>query len=904
MLNPGTKLGPYEILAPLGAGGMGEVYRARDTKLDRDVAIKVLPDSFASDADRVARFQREAKTLAALNHPNIGGIYGLEEGQGVTALVLELVEGQTLAERIEGQRAKGSGLAIDEALPIARQIAAALEAAHGQGIVHRDLKPANVKVRPDGTVKVLDFGLAKGLGTGVGPASTPTPVPSMSPTLTTPMMTGMGVVMGTAAYMAPEQAKGKPVDKRADIWAFGCVLYEMLTGRRPFDGDDVSDVMATVLKSDPDWTAIPSDVPPHIKVLIQRCLEKDARKRVADISVALFLMTEPFAAPAAAVDPARASRTRPWVPLVAGTAAVVVSAIAAVWITIVVTGRVPQPMRFAIVPSAAEPFAPQGTDRDIAVSPDGRRIVYRATVGGATKLVVRDVNQLDGKVLDGTDLARSPFVSPDGQWVAFQSGGVMKKVAITGGPPVTLCSLSGTLRGGSWQGDTIVFATGDQTTGLLSVPAAGGEPTILTKPDPGEGDHLFPFVLPDGRHVLFTIGNANLAAGGWQIAVLDLKTKARKVLVRGGSQAQYVTSGALVFAIAGTLRAARFDASSAEVTSEPVPVLEQVSNSVSGAANYAVSRDGLLVYVPGSSAGAEAKRTLVWVGRDGREEPVHTDARAFNDPRLSPDEQRALVEITDEADDIWMVDLSRGALTRQTFDAGEDESAVWMPDGKTIVYASTRAGTPLAVNRRRADGAGGEEPLWTGSAHVHVETSTPDGRALILSSAAVGGGQFDLMLLPLEGDRKLKPLVQTRFDDARARVSPDGRWIAYSSDETGRGEVYVRAFPSLEGKTQVSTGGGAQPVWAKRGDELFFRTPGAMMAVRIQPGASFSVGQPRKLFDGRFYSKNAGTGGYDVSRDGRFLMVKDASAAQSATGTPASLIVVLNWFEDLKARIK
>jgi len=450
-----------------------------------------------------------------------------------------------------------------------------------------------------------------------------------------------------------------------------------------------------------------------------------------------------------------------------------------------------------------------------------------------------------------------------------------------------------------------VFATGDQSTGLLSVPAAGGEPTVLTKPDPGEGDDLFPFVLPDGGHVLFTAGAQGAAgAGGRQIAVLDLKTKARKVLVRGGSQAQYVTSGALVFAIAGTLRAARFDASSAELTSEPVPVLEQVSTSVSGAANYAVSSDGMLVYVPGRGAAAEAQRTLVWVGRDGREEPVHTEARAFTDPRLSQDEQRALVEITGEADDIWMVDLSRGALTRQTFESGEDESAAWMPDGKTIVYASTRAGTPRAVYRRRADGVGGEEPLWTGSAHTHVETSTPDGRALILSSAPVAGGQFDLMLLPLEGDRKLKPLVQTRFNEGRARVSPDGRWIAYSSDETGRNEIYVRAFPSLENKTQVSTAGGAGAVWAKRGDELFYRMQDAMMAVRVQPGASFSVGPPRKLFDGKFFAKGPDTGGYDVSRDGRFLMVKDASVAQSATGTPASLIVVVNWFEDLKARIK
>ena len=904
-LSPGTRLGSYEVLGPLGAGGMGEVYRARDTRLDREVALKVLPESFALDAERLARFEREAKTLASLNHPHIAQVHGFEEAGGIRVLAMELVEGDDLSQRI----ARGP-LAVDEALPIARQIAEALEAAHLAGIVHRDLKPANIKVRPDGTVKVLDFGLAKAVEQGSGIGDHGSVGVMNSPTITTPAMTMRGVILGTAAYMAPEQAKGRPVDKRADVWAFGCVLFEMLTGRRAFDGDDMSEVMAAVIKSEPDWIAMPTTVPSHIQLLVRRCLEKDPRKRVGDAAVARFVLSEPL--DSAAVATRKAAPTRRW-PVAVGALAAIALVAASIWTALRFTASAPQPMRLAIVPAASQPLSNQRSDRDLVVSPDGRRIVYRSMEGGdAAKLVLRDVNQLEGRVLDGTDGARSPFFSPDGQWVAFFAANTLKKVAIAGGPPQTLCAFAAAPRGGTWHGDTIVFATADPAAGLQRVSAAGGAPEKLTQLKPNDSrdgtlvvGHWFPSFLPDGRRVLFSIVGGQTAP---VTAVVDLQTLEQRIVVRGGHQAHFVAPGALVFADGMTLRAVAFDAGRAEVTGEPIPVLEGVCCS-GGAADFAVSDEGLLVYVSSGAAAGQAApgRTLVWVDRSGREEPLPGANRLFADPRISADGQQVAVEASDDADDIWTLDIARGALTRQTFEPGEDETATWMPDGKMLAYASSRSDKPRTVFRRRADG-GAEEAVWSGPQHVHVETVTPDGRALILAITDANGGQTDLVLLPLEGDHTLKPLIQTRFGEAGARLSPDGRWLAYFSMETGRDEVYVRAYPSLEGKTQVSTGGGRQPVWSKRGDELFFRGEGAMMAVRVGPGAPLSVTAPRKLFDDRYFSKGNTHTGYDVARDGRFLMVKDPNVSQASPAAGAlpqtNFIVVLNWFEELKQKLQ
>ena len=907
-LSPGIRIGPYEIVGALGAGGMGEVYRARDARLDRDVAIKILPEAFALDPERLARFEREAKTLASLNHPHIAAIYGIEDGVAAgqaRALVMELVEGDDLSQRL----ARGP-MAVDEALPVARQIAAALEAAHQAGIIHRDLKPANIKVRSDGTVKVLDFGLAKALDPGSG-LRAPGSGLANSATITSPAMTMRGMILGTAAYMAPEQAKGRAVDKRADLWAFGCVLFEMLTGRRPFEGDDVSEVMAAVIKSEPDWSVMPATVPSHIQLLIRKCLEKDPSKRIGDAAVARFLMDEP-----AAVSPTHQAQTAPrkWWPIAVGAFALAVAVAAAAWAAMSFTTAMPPAMRLAIVPAESAPFVNLASDRDIAVSPDGRHIVYKTFIGGTVKLVVRDLDQLEGRVLEGTELARAPFFSPDGQWVAFFAAGSLKKVAIAGGPPQTLCAEGdGGPRGGTWHGDTIVFATSGRGVGLRRVSAAGGSAAAVTTPDgaAGEFGHWFPSFLPDGHKVLYTIIPVPGPPAVMETAVVDLATGEHRRVIRGASQAQFAAPGAVVFADGTTLRAVAFDGGRAQPTGEPVPVIEGVSGS-GGASEFAISRTGMLVYVAATATdGAPPGLTLVWVDRAGREETIPTAQRSFADPRISPNGQQVVVESADEADDIWTLDLGRGTLTRQTFEPGEDETAVWMRDGQTVVYSSSRADKPRGVYRRRSDGAGAEELLWSGTGHVHVESATPDGRAIILGVTNGGGvatlggtGLGDLMLLPLDGDGTLEPLIQTPFNERGAQLSPDGRWLAYFSDESKRDEVYVRAFPSLEGKTQVSTGGGAEPMWSKRGDELFFRGEGQMMAVRVGPGAPLSLTVPRKLFADRYTSKGTQHAGYDVAHDGRFLMVRDTSAGQRAGGIPqTNFVVVLNWFSELKQKL-
>src|SRR5215831_5777447 len=640
---------------------MGEVYRARDTKLSRDVALKILSNVFATDAERLARFTREAQTLASLNNPQIAAIYGLEESNGVRALVMELVEGEDLSERI----ARGP-IPLDEALAIANQIATALAVAHEQGIVHRDLKPANVKVRPDGAVKVLDFGLAKALE----PAGSSVVV-SQSPTITTPaMMTGVGMILGSAAYMSPEQARGRAVDKRTDIWAFGCVMYEMLTGIRAFDAEDVSMTLASVMMKEPDWSALPDDVPAHIRSVVRRCLEKDRQKRLADIAVAQFLINEP-PAPAVSAAPAHVYATPE--PKGARVVRLIGFAVAALLLLAAAVGvtwwflrpATPQLVRFTITPPTAQPLTIQGFQRDIAITPDGRHIVYRigpaATIG--TQLAVRSLDQLDPRILTGISGIRSPFISPDGHWIGFfeGNGGEIKKVSILGGPPIALCKYTGNPFEASWGADdTIVFATNDRATGLLSVGAGGGEPKVLTTPDTahGEVDHVFPFVLPGGRAVLFTIVMQGQTTDNAQIAVLDLKTGQKKTLIRGGSDARYVDTGHLIYGVAGTIRAVRFDLGRLEVTSDPIPVAERVTMSgTTGVADFVLSQNGTLVYVPGGIGGGTIGRTLAWVNCQGREESIKAPPRSYLLPRLSPDGTRVALDVRDQENDIWIWDL-------------------------------------------------------------------------------------------------------------------------------------------------------------------------------------------------------------------------------------------------------
>jgi len=826
-IQPGTRLGDYEILAAIGAGGMGEVYRARDTKLNRDVAIKVLPDLFATDTERLARFEREAQVLASLNHPHIAAIYGLDEANGARFLILELVEGGTLAGRIEGLSAegKGRGLPLDAALAIARQICLAFEAAHEKGIVHRDLKPATVALTVDGQVKVLDFGLAK--ATDAAPGSSSAAALTASPTITTPaLMTGVGMILGTAAYMSPEQAKGRAADKRSDVWAFGCVLYEMLTGKRLFDGEDVGDTLAAVLMREPDWSALPADTPPAIRLLLQQCLIRERTQRISDLSTARFVLDAPATLVAAAPPVAPASGPPLWRRVAfVGVPALFVGGVLAGGATWVAERpSAPQPVRFTIVPPATQPLAIQGCSHDIAITPDGRQIIYRVGPPGATagtQLVVRSLDQLDARSLAGIVGVRSPFVSPDGRWIGFfgGNGGELRKVSILGGPPITLCTYTGNPQGGSWgPDDTIIFATNDPGTGLISVAAGGGDPKVLTTPDPahGESDHSHPFILPGGRAVLFTISQQGQPISTAQIAVLDLKTRQKKTQIQGGSDARYVDTGHLVYAAAGTLLAVRFDLGRLEVTSDPVPAVEQVTMSdTAGMADFVLSKNGTLVYVPGSVT-AGLTRSLAWVNRQGHEEPIKAPPRAYVVPRISPDGTRVALDIRDQENDIWVWDLKREALSRFTFSPGADQFPVWTPDSRRIIFSSGVPGAQ-SLHWQAADNTGTIEALTKSQNPQWPTSMSPDGTHVLFGENAPGTNQDIGMLTLTPASSTVLPrtqaLIHTTFNELSAEVSPDGRWVAYQSNASGTDQVYVRPFPNVDaGYWQVSTSGGARPV--------------------------------------------------------------------------------------------
>jgi serine/threonine protein kinase len=894
----GARVGPYEILAPLGAGGMGEVYRARDSRLKRDVAIKILPPEFLTDEERLARFTREAQALAALNHPNIASIYGVEETPEGRALVMELVEGRTLADRLEQ-----GPIDLEEAVRIARQLADALEAAHEKGIIHRDLKPANIAFTPDGDVKVLDFGLAKALE----PEGATDP--SLSPTLTL-RATQAGVILGTAAYMSPEQARGRAADKRTDVWAFGCVFYEMLTGKRAFEGEDVTDTIAAVVRAEPDWSELTKrNVPAQIELLIRRCLIKDRKQRISDIGVARFLLSEVGAAssspPAVTIPPAR-SRRRTMLAATAGVMTGIVAAGTAFWgFTLFRPASPPQPMRFAIV--LPQPLAFQGVDRDIAISPDGTHLAYRAG-SGQSYIVVRALNQLDGQSLTSSSTGRQPFFSPDGRWVGFFASGELKKVSVTGGPAITVCKISGAGRGATWgEDDIITFATNDLATGLLRVPAAGGEPTTITTPDSarGEADHMYPSVLPGGRGVLFTVTAAGIRLENLQVAVLDAATKTTKTIIRGGSDASYVASGHVVYAVPGSLRGVRFDLDRLDVAGDAVPVVDQLSTTNLGAAGYAISRNGTLIFVPGFGTAVNAERSLVWVDRNGREQPIDVPPRAYFTPRLSPDGTRIAVEIRDQEQDIWVLPVAGKGLTRLTFAPGVDALPLWTPDSKRLFFSSVRTGL-TNVYTRAADGTGPEERLIDSPNVQNATSISPDGTRLIIIETNPKTGPDVVSYTTGAAAKAADVLIRTPTIEWLAEVSPDGRWLAYSSNESSQFEVFVRPFPNVDaGRWQVSTGGGTKPAWARNGKELFYvDNTNNLLAVPVQSaGSIFGFDQPVKLIEGRYFGGAPPNRTYDVSPDGqRFLMIKDSSLEQS-DGRSAGLVVVLNWFEELKQRV-
>ncbi len=872
---------------------MGEVYRATDTTLGRQVAIKILPDAFASDPDRLARFEREAKTLASLNHPHIGAIYGFEKSAGMHALVMELVEGPTLADRVAQGR-----ISLDEALPFAKQIAEALEAAHEQGIVHRDLKPANIKVRPDGTVKVLDFGLAKAME-ATGAMS---PNVSQSPTITTPAMTQAGMILGTAAYMSPEQAKGRTVDKRSDVWAFGCVLYEMLTGARAFAGDDVSDTLAAVLRAEPDWRTLPPETPASIRRLLRRCLEKDRKRRLSDAAGARLEIDDALTVPAADVVtlPATASRAGWLRGAVIATAALVVGGAAAggaVWIT-----TRPGParvMRTTIQTSGATALVSSSRGGgSLAITSDGSRIVYTA----AGQLVVRRLDQFEATPLISLGSPTQPFISPDGQWVGFFDGNVLKKVAMTGGPPVTVFEdkdPSGGPLGATWGADGTIVYAGSSGAGLRRVSAGGGEAETLTTPDRAQGEfrHARPEFLPGGRALLFTIGYAGGGPDGARIAMLDLETGAKTVLLTGNN-AKYLRSGHLVYGTEGTLRAVVFDLEQRTVVGAPVPLLAPVAVSGQGAYEYDVADDGTIVYLSANVA-PQATRTLVWVDRQGRETPLGAEAQSYVHPRLAPDGTRVAVL---NALNIWIWDLARARLTAGTLDGGN--ISIWTPDSARIIFSSFRGGGSPNLYVQAADGTGTATRLTDSPNQQYPTGITPDATQVVLNEMTPAA-LADIRLLTMT-PTQVKPLVETRFDERGGVVSPDGRWLAYESNRSGAYEVYVQPFPDVDrGLWQVSTGGGTQPLWARNGRELFYVAPdGALMGVPVEArGSVWSTGPPLRLVEGRYFSGGEGTTvrQYDVSADGqRFLMMK--VEARDTNAAP-SINVVQNWFEELKARV-
>ena len=872
---------------------MGQVYRATDTTLDREVAIKILPDAFAADPERLARFEREAKTLASLNHPHIAAIYGFEKSAGMHALVMELVEGDDLSQRI----ALGA-IPIDEALLIAKQIAEALEAAHEQGIIHRDLKPANIKVRTDGTVKVLDFGLAKALeATGAMSASV-----SMSPTITTPAMTHTGMILGSAAYMSPEQARGKTLDRRVDIWAFGCVLYEMLTGQRAFGGEDVTVTLARVVEREPDFGALPSSVPARVRQSLRVCLQKNLKQRahdMADVRLALEGAFETIVIPGAmgTAPPSPLGWRRALVPV----ATLVIGGVvvgAAVWFATRPTP--PRVVRTEIATAGAAALSIQGGDREIAITPDGSRIVYR----GENKLLVRALDQLTPTALTGLGIPRGPFVSPDGQWVGFFDRFSLKKVAITGGPASTLAAAdgsSGEARGATWGEDgTIIFATNSSATGLQRVSAAGGEVTVLTKPNRvgGESDHVWPEFLPGGQAVLLTITPVGGDLDNAQIAVLDLRSNTLTVLVHGGSHAHYVASGHLVYGAGGKLRAVAFDLARLAVVGTPVPVVEQVATTGAGGVNAVVAANATLVYVPGDITAVQ--RSLVWVDRQGREEPIRLPPADYGWAHLSPDGSRVAVSFTGpEGQDVWISDLGRGSLSRVTTDIETDNDPVWTPDGLRVVFPSRRKNGRFGFYSSAADGTGPVDLLLMSETTGFFRPYgwSPDGKTLVFDYGGTDGSG-NIGMLSMEAGRPWKPLLQTEADEVSPALSPDGVWMAYTSNRTGQPEVYVERFPSLTDRQPISTDGGAEPLWSRDGRELFYRRGNAMMVVPLDGSSTLSVGNPRVLFEGSYYA-TGGSRRFDIAPDGkRFLMLKQGAGHNASS--PQNLAVVLNWFEELK----
>lgn len=878
-ISAGTRLGLFEILSAIGAGGMGEVYEARDTKLGRNVAIKVLPAAFANDPERLARFQREAKMLAALNHPNIAAIYRLEQSDGVHFLVMELVPGETLAERV-----KAGPVPVDEALKIAAQIAEALEAAHDKGIIHRDLKPANAKITPEAKVKVLDFGLAKAFE---GDADTIDP--GNSPTLSQ-AATMQGVILGTAAYMSPEQARGKSVDRRTDIWAFGCVLYELLTGRQAFAGEDTTEILAAVVKSEPDWTRLPPSTPSAISLLLHRCLRKNRRQRIAD-AADVRIEIEDALSGAAPVEPVAAPRQRPlvWIAV----SAVLLFALAAVSFSHFREAPPQQrTVRFQI------PMPEKATLVIFQLSPDGKMVAFSASASGRRQMWVRPIDSLTARPLPETENATYPIWSPDSAFIAFFASGKLKKVALAGGPSQTICDAPDG-RGGSWNSNGVIIFSPGPGSPISSVPAGGGTPKALTKVDSPNELHRYPVFLPDGKHFLYLVNSGKPGTNGINVGSLDGVPPVH--VLNDESSAAYAPSdaaagnGLLLFRREDTLIGAPFDTRELRITGEVFPVAEAVGISANAShAAFSVSENGALAYSAGTitTQGAE----LVWMDRTGKRLSAigQPERKAF--AALSPDGKRISYSLRNEAGDtadIWLMDVARGVPSRFTFRPGVSMDAIWSPDGTSLIFGADFK----SIYRKPVNGTGNEEPLLNGGINDRPLDWSPDGRFIVYQTFRSETG-YDLFLLPVQGDPKPIPYLETPFNEGNAQFSPDGRWMAYASNESGHAQVYVQAIPAGGAKWQISSAGGDQPRWRRDGRELFYISADQkLMAVPVKGGAIFEAGALQPLFEiDPFFSPITGAFIYQPTADGqRFLVL---SPVGGVTAPPIN--VVLNWQAGLR----
>jgi serine/threonine-protein kinase len=889
---PGRRLGPYEILSAIGAGGMGEVYKARDTRLDRIVAIKVLPAHLADRAELRERFEREAKTIASLNHPHICTLHDIGHQDDIDFLVMEYLEGETLAQRL----LKGS-LALEQVLQYAIEIADALDKAHRKGITHRDLKPGNVMLTKSGT-KLLDFGLAK-LKQEAAPANLPL---SDLPTAIDPL-TAQGIIVGTLQYMAPEQLEGKEVDARTDIFAFGTVVYEMATGKRAFEGKSQASLIVAILEREPPpMSSLQSMTPPALDRVVKRCLAKDRDDRwqtARDLEVELKWIAEGGSqivlAPAAVMKGFRALGRRALILSMGIFLLGAAIASLATWILKPSPAPPAQPVsRTVITLPAGQQLAGLEIGSAVALSPDGTHLVYVARQGSMQQLYLRAMDGLESTPIPGTEGAVNPFFSPDGQWLGFFAGGSLKKVLMSGGGALTL-GVAFRPGGASWGSHgTIIF--GNFTGPLQQISDAGGTPQPLTRFEKGDTTHRWPEFLPGGKALLFAAApNAiNFTIG--QVAVLSVGTGERRNLVQGGMNPRYAPSGHLVYAQGGSLMAMPFDPQRLTVTGAAVPVVETVLQSpASGAAQYSFSTTGSLVYVLGGVQSAQNK--LVWVSRNGAEQPLAAPARAYMVPRLSPDGRRVAVTITERESHIWLYDLPREAWTRLTFEGNANNGAVWTPDGKRIAFGSNKEG-PINLFWQLADGSGGLERLTT-SEYLNAPMSwSPDGQLLAYFEVNPTT-QRDIWVLRMS-DRKAQPFLRTQFDEAVPQFSPDGRWLAYISNESGRFEIYVQSYPGPGGKWQISTEGGTEPAWNRNGRELFYRSDDKMMAVEITTQPGFAAGTPRMLFEGQYAPAPFPGTNYDVSPDGqRFLMVKPSEQEAATT----QINVVLNWFEELKRKV-